>query len=199
MSNKVEHDLLELMALPASEFNKRLGKPELDAKGKIVARMDDNKYTATRNPPKSSGITGSEASALLTQPEVTQAIDEIAQVEEVGRAESIVPEVSTLKDTPKPAPSYLTKRSRVTFDMENGTYSIPVIDVKECVYGVMVVLPSGANDVIFTPKPGAEVNVVYGQYRWACFSPGTVFNIPELGIVVISMIKRSGDDEIRAE
>jgi hypothetical protein len=84
---------------------------------------------------------------------------------------------------------YLQHRGRVNFRLENGTYSVPAIDVRESPLGIIIVLPYGAQDAIFTPNPGTKVCIGWKGQSWDCYFPGTSFEIPDLGVLVITMIR----------
>mgnify|MGYP003587850761 CR=1 FL=1 len=109
----------------------------------------------------------------------------------VGPDAGPVPAVTYTND---PYDNYFNQRRRVTFELDGGAYSLPAIDIIEASYGVMVILPAGNNDVTFIPSPGAELAILYDDKRISCFSPGTVFNIEELKVMVISLVRRDTDE-----
>jgi len=82
----------------------------------------------------------------------------------------------------------ISNRIRVTFGMDSGEISIPAIDVIECNYGIMVLIPAGLTDTVFTPKPGAHVVVKAKNKVWECFSPGTIFNLQFLDVIAVILI-----------
>lgn len=88
-----------------------------------------------------------------------------------------------------PLVTYLNKRSRVSFTLENGMYSVPAIDVVASQFGVIILLPAGSQDAIFTPNPGAKLDISWQDKSWSCYFPGTVFELPELGVMVLTMIR----------
>ena len=98
---------------------------------------------------------------------------------------------------PSKSDAYMDRRIRVTLEMEGGTYVVPAIDVKVSRYGVIVALPSGPNDVSFTPKPGAEVTVRYapglqgGERAYECYYPGTAVDWPELKLSIIVFVRKT--------
>ena len=94
-----------------------------------------------------------------------------------------------------PYDNYFNQRNRVTFELAGGSYSLPAIDMVESSFGVMVILPAGDSDVTFIPSPGAELTIIYDDKRIACFSPGTVFNVNELKVIIISLVKRDIENE----
>jgi len=134
-------------------------------------------------------------------------IDEIKQAEMEEAKEASKPNTNYVQVGPVTVPipattyvnspydKYFNQRNRVTFELDGGSYSLPAIDVIESVYGIMVILPANDSDVTFVPSPGAELVIIYNDKRIACFSPGTVFNINELKIIVISLVKKDTDNE----
>lgn len=118
-------------------------------------------------------------------------VDEIAAAEREEAAEraglkqapaAIMPSVST---NPKPNP----ERIRVTFELTGGYYTVPALGVKECKYGIMVLMPMGANDASFAPAPGSEVTVHWSDKQQKCFSPGIMFELAELECLAIVLIR----------
>jgi hypothetical protein len=96
-----------------------------------------------------------------------------------------------VKPTSQTNPEYMDRRMRVTLDMEGGTYVVPAVDVKVSRYAVMVALPLGPNDVSFTPKPGSEVNVRFGDKAIDCYYPGTAVDWPELKLSIIVFVRKT--------
>lgn len=86
-------------------------------------------------------------------------------------------------------PGYLDQRNRVTLQLENGTYAVPAIDVKVSPLGVIILLPNAGDNATFTPNPGTQVTVGWGDKSWPCYYPGTSFDIPELEILALTMIR----------
>lgn len=80
-------------------------------------------------------------------------------------------------------------RIRVKFELEGGSYTVPAIDVKECAYGIMVLMPNGIDDVTFMPSPGTEITVKWRDKEVVCFSPGASFDFDELDSVGVVLIK----------
>ena len=87
---------------------------------------------------------------------------------------------------------YLAKRKRVQFELSEGTYTMPIVDVIPCRYGIMVLMPCSGNDVTFTPKPGADITVTLGDKSWSCYCPGTSFMINELNVLAVVCVLKEG-------
>ena len=83
---------------------------------------------------------------------------------------------------------YLHKRIRIQFVVDGGTYSVPAIDVKVSAMCVTILLPCGANDATFIPKPGARLTICSGERKWSCYFPGTACELAELGLTVLILI-----------
>ncbi|MFC1453985.1 hypothetical protein ACFLQL_02270 [Verrucomicrobiota bacterium] len=88
----------------------------------------------------------------------------------------------------------IANRTKITFGMDSGDISIPAVDVIESDYGIMVLIPAGLNDTVFTPKPGANVTVKAKGKIWKCFSPGTIFNLQFLDLIAVVLILESKEE-----
>jgi hypothetical protein len=109
-----------------------------------------------------------------------------SQVEVVGDANTGYSAVSKPqkggcynKEAPSPLAKYLSKRGRVSFEVDSGTYSVPAIDVKVAEFGLIILLPNTDSDATFTPKPGSSVTVHSGKERYKCYYPGVVCDFEE--------------------
>jgi hypothetical protein len=100
---------------------------------------------------------------------------------------AFMPAQTTVMETPEQI--YLRQRNRVTFELQDGTISVPCIDVKESTYGVVILLPLLSESGIMIPKPGTELTVTVADRSWRCFAPGANFELPELSIMIIAFIK----------
>lgn len=86
--------------------------------------------------------------------------------------------------------NWFAQRGRATLTLTDGMFTMPVIDVKECPYGVTILLPLDPNNATFIPKPGSELVVDYKGRRWECFFPGTYFEIEELKLIGIVLVRK---------
>jgi len=86
---------------------------------------------------------------------------------------------------------YFERRTRISFELNEGTYSIPAVAVEASPYGVIILLPLDDGDATFVPNPGAEVRVMHGAQVWDCFFPGTSFELPDLGVLAIAMVRKN--------
>lgn len=84
---------------------------------------------------------------------------------------------------------YLSKRGRASMTLSDGTFTMPVIDVKECLMGVTIFLPLSQDQSTFIPRPGAELTLEYQGKSWKCYFPGTFFEIEELKLMGIVLVK----------
>ena len=80
-------------------------------------------------------------------------------------------------------------RIKVIFELSGGLYTVPAIEVKECKYGVMVLLPNGMDDTTFTPLPGTELILHWDDKQLKCFSPGITFDFIDYKFTSIVLIK----------
>lgn len=90
----------------------------------------------------------------------------------------------------KPIEDVTTPASmKVTFELAGGLYTVPAIAVKECKYGIAVIMPNGLNDTVFSPLPGAELLVHYNGKQVKCFSPGISFDFMEYKFISVVLIR----------
>ena len=172
--------------------------PSTDAKGRQIGIVKKES-----RPPRV--IDNKQANEILRKG-VSMEVDEIkqAELEEAQEAKKVDVKYVQVGPVTVPVPSttyacgpydnYFNQRNRVTFELSGGSYSLPAIDMIESSFGVMVILPAGDKDITFIPSPGAELTIIYDDKRIACFSPGTVFNVNELAVIVISLVKRDTNE-----
>ena len=85
---------------------------------------------------------------------------------------------------------FLAKRRRVTMEMSDSTVSMSIVDLIESRYGITVLVPTGADAAVFTPKPGSEVTFRDGSKVYECYFPGTFFDLPDLDIAGMSFVRK---------
>lgn len=85
---------------------------------------------------------------------------------------------------------WLAQRGRATLTLADGMFNMSVIDIKECQYGITILLPMKDDAGIFIPKPGAELTIGYNNRNWECFFPGTHFEIPELKLMGLVFVRK---------
>ena len=126
-----------------------------------------------------------EIEQAIKEEAAEQRIEKLVQAEPVqGSSESpVTPRETSVQ-------RYLTVRDRITFELDSGFYTLPVISVTIVECGIMIMMPAGNNDTTFAPKPGASVGIRFGEKHFDCFSPGAVFTVPELEVMVIMLIRK---------
>ena len=103
-----------------------------------------------------------------------------------GPLRATVTPIGSLKASP--AVEYLTRRTRVSFTVAGGTYSVPAVDVQLCDSGLVILLPLDKESATFVPSLGAEVAVGFGGKRWDCFFPGIAVSLDALGVQVLGFV-----------
>lgn len=96
-------------------------------------------------------------------------------------------------ETVKPGNGYLEVRSTVQFGMSNGTYTVPVVDVRPGGSGLVIVLPLGGTHATFIPAARERFEVRFGKISWKCYYPGTAFEFPELGVMMLVLLQVSDE------
>ena len=89
-----------------------------------------------------------------------------------------------------PGTRWMAQRGRVSLTLTDGTFSMPCVDVKECTYGITIFLPLSDDSGSFIPKPGAEISVRYKDRTWECYFPGTYFEVEELKLLGIVLVRK---------
>jgi len=84
--------------------------------------------------------------------------------------------------------AYLDKRSRISFTVEGGTYTVPVIDVKPAKVGLVVLMPLDSTGSTFVPALGTQLTIGFEDKEWVCFYPGIAVELDELGVQVLNFV-----------
>lgn len=108
----------------------------------------------------------------------------------VPRPEAKILPYEPMDETARVRTDYLARRRRISMELQDGTMSISVVDVIHSRYGVTILLPQAAESSIFTPKPGSEITLVDGDKQYACYFPGAHFDLPALGLIGLSFIRK---------
>lgn len=85
--------------------------------------------------------------------------------------------------------AYLRRTVRVTLELKDGTFCLPVIDVKESRLSMLLLLPLHENATIFIPKPGTKLSLTFKEQSHEVYYPGTYVEVPELNTGFLSLIK----------
>ncbi len=83
--------------------------------------------------------------------------------------------------------------TRVRFETEAGIYSVPALSVTPSDYGVMVMLPMDDSQASFVPAIGSKLRVGCDRDSWACYFPGTEFDLdqPKAKVLVFIIAQES--------
>lgn len=90
-------------------------------------------------------------------------------------------------------PTYLSKTTRVMMELTDGTFTIPVTDVKESRLSMLLLLPLHENATIFIPKPGTQLFLTHNNKTTKVYYPGTYVEVPELRTGFMSLIKADAE------
>lgn len=94
---------------------------------------------------------------------------------------------SSAKEDPTPAPEPVQveprvvarkrrKLFRVSMQMDSGTFTTPVADIRVSEYGVMLSVPDTDDLAMFVPAPGTALKLLApGKEPIPCYFPGTYF------------------------
>jgi len=96
-----------------------------------------------------------------------------------------------------PADNFLQQSQRMTIEVNDGTFLLPIISAKQSQYGIILFLPMAAESTLFLPKPGTEMVItcrIDGQQQSRrVYYPGTYAEVPELSVIVMSLIVAEDD------
>lgn len=84
---------------------------------------------------------------------------------------------------------YTSRRHRLTLHLAESSIIITALDVVISPYSVTVLMPYNEG-VSFLPRPGAEIALEYEGVLYECFCPGLQFEIPQLKVLGIGMIRK---------
>jgi hypothetical protein len=90
---------------------------------------------------------------------------------------------------------YLQNRSRVTLELQDGTFTMPVINYVTSKFSVTLIVPLDKNGTTFVPKPGTKVTLSCGEFAEEVFFPGAYAEVEPLTVAVMTFIRGAGDDE----
>jgi hypothetical protein len=90
---------------------------------------------------------------------------------------------------------YLQSRARVTLELQDGTFTMPVINYVTSKFSVTLIVPLDKNGTTFVPKPGTRVTLSCGDFTEEVFFPGAYAEVEPLTVAVMTFIRGAGDDE----
>lgn len=153
----------------------------------IIAGGIDDLEAASRGEPVGA-VLGADQAEQPVRPAATFDVPIQPPVRRVLLAEAAPQSASPAQQSaPAPLPT-LRQTKRVTFTFENGTYSMPCVDVKEGPSGLMILLQADPNSATFVPAGGSRFTVGLGGKSWRVFYPGLYFELPELGLIAMSLL-----------
>lgn len=88
--------------------------------------------------------------------------------------------------------TFLEKEDLVVFELADGTFQVPCLDVRDSRLAVSVLIPT--KGMSFIPKPGTKLGITYRTSFWTAYYPGTYVSYPELGYTVLMFIKETEDE-----
>lgn len=91
--------------------------------------------------------------------------------------------------TESPDPDYLVeykkRKTRVSFVMDSGTFSMSVMDVKLSTYSIAIITNSDSDASGFIPSLGSSFKLEGPGFSCDCFYPGSCVSIPELSLDIM--------------
>ena len=168
------------------------GSPELEAEEKALAEREartapqdaERRPLGAVNPVLTERVMSNPAPITVSQVPAENVLAERAadRAKRVGEVAPIT--------VSNPGTRWMAQRGRVSLTLTDGTFSMPCVDVKECTYGITIFLPLSDDSGSFIPKPGAEISVRYKDRTWECYFPGTYFEVEELKLLGIVLVRK---------
>lgn len=91
---------------------------------------------------------------------------------------------------------YLNQRHRVTMELQDGTFTMPITHYIQGKYSVTLIIPLDKNGTTFVPKPGTKLTLVCGdRYNEEVYFPGSYAEIEPLTVAVMTFIRSSTDEK----
>lgn len=94
-------------------------------------------------------------------------------------------------EKPCPRCEFLKNEEMVTFELNDGMFSVPCIDVRTSSMSVAVLVPT--KGMGFVPKAGTKLKVSHCGSEWSCFYPGTYVSYDELGFSILHFLREDTD------
>jgi hypothetical protein len=89
---------------------------------------------------------------------------------------------------------YLGSRKRVTLELQDGTFTMPIINYVTSKFSITLVIPIDKNGTTFVPKPGTQLTLSCENLQEEVYFPGAYAEIPPVTIAVMTFIRGAGDD-----
>ena len=84
---------------------------------------------------------------------------------------------------------YLECRERATLELQDGTFSMPVIDVIKSKFSVTLIIPLDKNATSFVPKPGTALSLRWGDTSESVYFPGSYVEVVPLMVAAMTFIR----------
>lgn len=84
---------------------------------------------------------------------------------------------------------FLRGRKRVTLELQDGTFSMPIIHSIKGTYSITLIIPLDKNATTFVPKPGTELSMTLNGDTDSVYYPGAYAEIEPLTVAVMSFIR----------
>lgn len=95
---------------------------------------------------------------------------------------------------PSSCETYLAERTRVSFKVSGGTYSVPAVDVNCSGDSIVILLPMDDKSATFIPELGSEVVISVTNGRtYDCYFPGVHAALDALGVTVLGFIRKDSE------
>lgn len=88
---------------------------------------------------------------------------------------------------------YLNDRCRVTLELQDGTFSMPVINIVKSKYSVTLLIPVDPKATTFVPKPGTQVTLTSGDFCETVYFPGAYAEVEPLTIAIMTFVRTAED------
>jgi hypothetical protein len=90
--------------------------------------------------------------------------------------------------------AYLNDRCRVTLELQDGTFSMPVINIVKSKYSLTLLIPIDPKATTFVPKPGTRVVLTSGDFCEEVYFPGAYAEVEPLTIAIMTFVRTAEDN-----
>jgi hypothetical protein len=91
--------------------------------------------------------------------------------------------------------AYMQDRCRVTLELQDGTFTMPVMSVVRSRYSVTLLIPLDPKSTTFVPKPGTQVTMTCGEFCEEVYFPGAYVEVEPLTIAIMTFVRTADSTE----
>lgn len=131
--------------------------------------------------------------AQVPIPQLAPEVEEAEEATQAPVTQTVVaPSPAAAQEAPSPMSRYLSKRTRVTMNLSEGTMVLPALDFLVTETSITVLFRLRDDAITFIPKAGVELKLSHGDRTFGCYYPGAHFEIDDLNVLGLTFIRTEG-------